>query len=188
MSVLRSSARGGAALVSRRIFRAAISTVRNPERRLDAWGPRRRHILKTWKPRCPGETRHASFLAFHRALRSTLTVATGAGGSYHFPSPAALCEPLVDGARGSLKWAIRTTAHQTTGKNMRKSIIVLSCVFTCLLAQEASAALKYKRFPHCPEGKVMARTCECHAGASGRYHFCHALHYCNTYTGVCSSK
>jgi hypothetical protein len=68
---------------------------------------------------------------------------------------------------------------------MRKSIIVLSCVFTCLLAQEASAAIKYKRFAHCLEGLVSAKTCECHAGASGRYHFCHAGQYCHTFEGVC---
>jgi hypothetical protein len=68
---------------------------------------------------------------------------------------------------------------------MRKAILVAACVFTCLLVQEASAAIKYKRFPHCPEGLVSAKTCECHAAMSGRYQFCHAGHYCHTFEGAC---
>jgi hypothetical protein len=67
---------------------------------------------------------------------------------------------------------------------MRKSIFVLSCVLTCLLAQDGFAAVKYKRFPHCGEGLVSAKTCECHVGTTGRYHFCHAGHYCHS-DGMC---
>jgi hypothetical protein len=29
------------------------------------------------------------------------------------------------------------------------------------------------------------KTCECHAGTSGRYHFCHAGNSCDTDTGKC---
>jgi hypothetical protein len=68
--------------------------------------------------------------------------------------------------------------------HMRKSIIVLSSIL-CLLAQDAFAAVKYKRFPHCQDGLVSAKTCECHAGTSSRYHFCHAGQYCHTFTGEC---
>jgi hypothetical protein len=68
---------------------------------------------------------------------------------------------------------------------MRKLIIALSCVFVCALAQQASAAIKYKRFPHCGQGYVTLKTCECHAGNTGRYHFCHAGHYCDTFSGEC---
>jgi hypothetical protein len=71
------------------------------------------------------------------------------------------------------------------GKVMTKLLIVVSCLFTALFAQESFAAIKYKRFPHCPEGLVSAKTCECHAGTSGRYHFCHAGHYCHTFEGAC---
>ena len=42
-----------------------------------------------------------------------------------------------------------------------------------LVTEPAFAAIKFKRFPHCPEGTVTVKTCECHAGTSGRYHFCH---------------
>ncbi len=68
---------------------------------------------------------------------------------------------------------------------MRKSVIALACAFTCFLAQDAFAAVKYKRFPHCPEGLVSAKTCECHAGTSNKYQFCHAGHYCHTVKGMC---
>jgi len=40
-----------------------------------------------------------------------------------------------------------------------------------LVTEPAFAAIKFKRFPHCPEGAVTVKTCECHAGTSGRYHF-----------------
>ena len=56
-----------------------------------------------------------------------------------------------------------------------------------LVTEPAVAAIKFKRFPHCPEGIVpeSLKTCECHAGTSGRYHFCHAGNSCDTHTGKC---
>jgi len=62
---------------------------------------------------------------------------------------------------------------------MTKLVIVVACAFTCLSAQDALAAVKYMRFPHCPEGLVTAKTCECHAGTSEHFHYCHAGHYCH---------
>jgi hypothetical protein len=40
------------------------------------------------------------------------------------------------------------------GCNVKKHHIVLALVFTCLLASNAFAAVKFKRFPHCSEGLV----------------------------------
>jgi hypothetical protein len=54
----------------------------------------------------------------------------------------------------------------------------------CVATQQASAAVKYKRFPHCPEGLVSMKACECHAGTPGKYEFCHAGHYCH-FDGAC---
>jgi len=54
-----------------------------------------------------------------------------------------------------------------------------------LATEPAFAAVKFKRFPPCPEGIVSKRTCECHAGTSGRYRFCHAGNSCDTQTGKC---
>jgi hypothetical protein len=70
---------------------------------------------------------------------------------------------------------------------MKKATIVLACILVCLFAHGAFAAIKYKRFPHCPQGLVTVKTCECHAGASGRYHFCHEGKYCHAFDGTCSS-
>jgi hypothetical protein len=67
---------------------------------------------------------------------------------------------------------------------MSKAIFIVVCVCICVATQQASAAVKYKRFPHCPEGLVSMKTCECHAGASGKYEFCHAGHYCHS-DGAC---
>lgn len=69
---------------------------------------------------------------------------------------------------------------------MKKSLVVFACAFALLTSQEAGAAIKFKRFPHCPNGVVSKKTCECHAGDSGRYHFCHAGYQCDTVTGHCS--
>jgi hypothetical protein len=69
---------------------------------------------------------------------------------------------------------------------MKKSLIVLSCVLTCVLAQDAFAAIKFKRFAHCPDGLVSVKTCECHAANSRHWHFCHAGEYCHTFDGTCS--
>ena len=68
---------------------------------------------------------------------------------------------------------------------MKKATVVLSLILTCALTHEAFAAIKYKHFPRCPEGVVSMKTCECHAGTSGRYHFCHADHFCHS-DGTCS--
>ena len=67
---------------------------------------------------------------------------------------------------------------------MRKAIFIVLCVCMCVATQQASAAVKYKRFPHCPEGLVSMKTCECHVGTSGKYEFCHAGHYCH-FDGAC---
>ena len=45
------------------------------------------------------------------------------------------------------------------GKNLKVSVFVLSCLFAGLVAHEASAAIKFKRFPTCPEGVVNKKTC-----------------------------
>jgi hypothetical protein len=68
---------------------------------------------------------------------------------------------------------------------MTKAVFVIICLCTCVAAQDASAAIKFKRFPHCPQGLVSMKTCECHTGTSGRYHFCHAGHYCHA-DGTCT--
>jgi hypothetical protein len=62
------------------------------------------------------------------------------------------------------------------------------CAFTWLTAHESSAAIRFKRFPHCPEGLVSKKTCECHAGSSGRFHFCHAGENCDTAHGLCHKQ
>lgn len=54
-----------------------------------------------------------------------------------------------------------------------------------LLTEPALAAIKFKRFPHCPEGTVSVKTCECHAGTSGRYQLCHAGNSCDPNSGKC---
>jgi hypothetical protein len=69
---------------------------------------------------------------------------------------------------------------------MRLSPLLFVLIGLSLLVTEpAFAAIKFKRFPHCPEGVVSMRTCECHAGTSGRYRFCHAGNSCDTETGRC---
>lgn len=69
---------------------------------------------------------------------------------------------------------------------MKLFLLLFALLGLCALATEpASAAIKFKRFPHCPEGLVTKRTCECHAGTSGRYRFCHAGNSCDTQTGTC---
>jgi hypothetical protein len=49
---------------------------------------------------------------------------------------------------------------------MKKWFIALVCAFTFLLAQNALAAIVFKRFPHCGDGLVTVKTCECHASNS----------------------
>jgi len=68
---------------------------------------------------------------------------------------------------------------------MKKSIIVLACVAACCLtAQESFAAVKYKRYPACPEGLVSAKTCDCQISGTKHFHYCHAGHYCH-FDGTC---
>jgi hypothetical protein len=68
---------------------------------------------------------------------------------------------------------------------MKTRLVVLTLVFNCLLAQNAFAAVKFSQFPHCGEGLVTAKTCECHASNSRLWHFCHAGEYCHTFDGSC---
>jgi hypothetical protein len=69
---------------------------------------------------------------------------------------------------------------------MKKFVIAVACVVTFAMSQGASAAIQFKRFPHCPDGLVSAKTCECHATNSRHWHYCHAGQYCHTYDGTCS--
>jgi hypothetical protein len=57
---------------------------------------------------------------------------------------------------------------------MKKWFIAFVCASTFLLAQDAPAAIKFKRFAHCGDGLVTVKTCECHAINSRIWHFCHA--------------
>ena len=69
---------------------------------------------------------------------------------------------------------------------MKRSLLLIAILGLCaLITEPASAAIKFKRFPHCPEGPVTMKTCECHRGDSGRYHFCHAGNSCDTERGKC---
>ena len=65
------------------------------------------------------------------------------------------------------------------------SLLFVLLGLSFLVTEPAFAAIKFKRFPHCPAGHVSVKTCECHAGTSGRYHFCHAGNSCDTDTGKC---
>ena len=69
---------------------------------------------------------------------------------------------------------------------MRMLWLVFALLGSSLVVTEpAVAAIKFKRFTHCPDGTVNVKTCECHAGTSARYHFCHAGNSCDTQTGRC---
>ncbi len=65
------------------------------------------------------------------------------------------------------------------------SLLFALLSWSFLVTEPSIAAIKFKRFPQCPEGAVSVRTCECHAGTSGRYRFCHAGNSCDTHTGSC---
>ena len=71
------------------------------------------------------------------------------------------------------------------GAEMKPHLIALVCVSAFLLTTDAHAAFKFKRFPHCGEGLVTVKTCECHASTSRHWHFCHAGEYCHTFDGTC---
>jgi hypothetical protein len=68
---------------------------------------------------------------------------------------------------------------------MKKVIVILACAAACLLAEDASAAIKFKRFGACGDGLVTAQTCECHKTGSRLFHYCHAGQYCHTFDGTC---
>ncbi|WP_156927622.1 hypothetical protein [Bradyrhizobium sp. Tv2a-2] len=69
---------------------------------------------------------------------------------------------------------------------MRKlGLLFAYALLSYLLAGPALSAIRFKRFPHCPDGVVTKKTCECHAGDSGRYRFCHAGDNCDTFRGKC---
>ena len=71
------------------------------------------------------------------------------------------------------------------GECMKKWFIALVCASTLLLAQNALAAIVFKRFAHCGDGLVTVKTCECHASNSRIWHYCHAGYYCHTFDGSC---
>lgn len=70
---------------------------------------------------------------------------------------------------------------------MRATILVILCIAAGLPTQSASAAIKFKRFDHCADGRVTVKTCECHSPASRHFEYCHAGQYCHTYDGSCRS-
>jgi hypothetical protein len=72
-----------------------------------------------------------------------------------------------------------------SGKIMKTAIAMFACAAACLLATDASAAVKFKRFARCGDGLVTAKTCECHKAGSNRFEYCHAGHYCHTFDGTC---
>ena len=71
------------------------------------------------------------------------------------------------------------------GECMKILIIALVCASTLLFAENALAAIKFKRFAHCGDGLVTVHTCECHASNSRVWHYCHAGYYCHTFDGSC---
>jgi hypothetical protein len=66
-------------------------------------------------------------------------------------------------------------------------LFFVSLGLSFLVTEPGLAAIKFKRFPHCPEGIVTVRTCECHAGevTTHRIRYCHAGNSCDTETGRC---
>jgi hypothetical protein len=68
---------------------------------------------------------------------------------------------------------------------MTRAVFIFACVGVCLLAGEASAAVKFKRFSHCNEGLVTEKTCECRKEGSRHFHYCHAGQYCHIFDGSC---
>ena len=73
------------------------------------------------------------------------------------------------------------------GKCMKRWVIALVCASTFLLAHNAFAAIKFKRFGHCGEGFVTV-DCECHTDYSGVWHFCRAGYYCHKADGSCRKQ
>jgi hypothetical protein len=71
------------------------------------------------------------------------------------------------------------------GCNVKIGLVAFALVFSFVLASDAFAAVKFKRFAHCGDGLVTVKTCECHASNSRIWHFCHAGEYCHTFDGSC---
>jgi hypothetical protein len=67
----------------------------------------------------------------------------------------------------------------------RAIVLILCCAGMCLLVQDASAAIVFKRFVHCADGLVSEKTCECHKAGTTRFYYCHKGQYCHTFDGVC---
>ena len=69
----------------------------------------------------------------------------------------------------------------------RTSLLFTLLALSLFAIDPAFAAIRFKRFPACPEGAVpmSVRTCECHRGTSGRYRFCHGGNICDTEAGKC---
>jgi hypothetical protein len=69
----------------------------------------------------------------------------------------------------------------------RTSLLFALLALSFFAIDPAFAAIRFKRFPACPQGAVpmSVRTCECHRGTSGRYRFCHGGNSCDTESGKC---
>ncbi len=184
----------------------------HPERQEDARSRNPCLIMATALPdrrvrlaRCgkPGEKRRFIHCGSQHAIAQRLDLSAGTtawiSGSFSFYSHVsyrfAIGAPTAAGGTVSAETSPSTTLDEASnlpdGTRARRQIMrTISILFACaltssLLAGPAFSAVKFKRFPHCPEGLVTKRTCECHAGASGRYRFCHAGDYCDTARGHC---
>jgi hypothetical protein len=67
------------------------------------------------------------------------------------------------------------------------SVIVSLCLVVGMAAQGASAAVRLKHIPPCPDGVVEKKVCECRAFVSSRYNVCVAGQHClrNAFHGMC---
>jgi hypothetical protein len=75
-------------------------------------------------------------------------------------SPAAAAPFRLEHMRKNATMAGRRRAvagRPIRDRSMKKFIIALVCVFTGAMAQDAFAAITFKRFPHCPEGPVTVK-------------------------------
>ncbi len=110
---------------------------------------------------------------------------TASGNAPESEALAAADNPIYGALRASPR-----NGSKGLGTTMKKSIVIaacvfLSCAFACLQVQDASAAIKFKRFPPCGDGLVTAKTCECQKAGSRSFHYCHAGLYCHTFDGTC---
>jgi hypothetical protein len=79
-----------------------------------------------------------------------------------------------------------TRKSNQTRKNMRVPLAVL-CFLAGMVVQDASAAVRLKHIPPCPEGVVEEKVCRCQAFVSHRYNVCVAGQHClrNAFHGMC---